>query len=100
MVEELNKTKLLLINAYQNLDLFRDISTKIYCRNCPRFFVFLEINNCEDCINIWNIEPNKENRIPEIIWINPFDNQQESKAILKDIDLENFECICSLCIPS
>jgi hypothetical protein len=97
-MEDFNKNKELLDNAYQNLDLFRDISTRIFCRKCNRLFIFLEINNCEDCINIWNIEPNKENRIPELIWKNPFDNKKESMAILKDIDLENFECICSLCV--
>ena len=87
-----------MVNAYQNLDLFRGISTKIYCRNCTRFFVFLEIDNNIDCINIWDIEPNKANKIPNLIWKNPFDNEQESKAILKDIDLYNFECSCSLCV--
>jgi hypothetical protein len=98
MEQELNKTKLLLINAQQNLDLFRNISTRIYCRKCNRFFIFLEIDNDIDNINIWNIETNKENKIPEITWSNPFDNQFESKAILKDIDLENFDCTCSLCV--
>ena len=85
------KYQQLLENAYLNLQLFSDISTRIYCKNCERVFVFLDNGDT----NLWEHHDNYQ--IKEFMWSNPCN---DSDVKLTNIDLEKFECTCSLCEKS
>ena len=88
------KYQQLLENAYLNLQLFSDISTRIYCNNCERVFVFLDKGDT----NLWGHHDNYQ--IKEFMWSNPCNESNDSDVKLTNIDLEKFECTCSLCEKS
>ena len=89
LINDLEKKNNLLENYQENLLLISsDTHTRISCRKCDKIFTF------EDD-EIWNKITNDNNIITEDVVWNFYGNNK--KAILKKIDMDNFECNCSLC---
>ena len=65
-----------------------DTHTKIYCRKCENFYIFKDDE-------IWDKERNEYDVIKgELTW-NFYGNNK--KVTLKNINMANFECNCSMC---
>ena len=89
LLNNLEKTKDLLENYKENiLVLSADTHTRMSCKKCEKIFSF----NDE---MIWSKERDENNIIIEEVTWNFYES--EKKVILKNIDMDNFECNCSSC---